>query len=325
MRVDAVMDVVVVGCRIESDAVRSFELRPADRSVELPAAEAGSHIDVHLPGGLVRQYSLTNPGETRRYVIAVLRDANSRGGSRALHETIRVGERLVISSPRNHFALADEPSVSVLVAGGIGITPLYAMAQRLTELRRDWTLYYCAHSARVAAYVEELDVLAQTAPCGRVSYVFDDASGAKRLDMDEMVRRHGEAAHYYSCGSAPFIASFQEATSRLPRSHVHVEHFSSAAPVGVQEDGAPFDVHLARANKVFRIPRNRSILDVLQEAGVPVLSSCREGICGSCETGVLAGLPQHLDHILTAGERAANKTMMVCVSRCKGAALTLDL
>lgn len=315
----------VRGIRIEADGVRSFELCPATGS--LPPATPGAHIDVHLPNELVRQYSLIAGSDSTRYVIGVNRDANSRGGSRCLHEQLQVGAQLTISVPRNHFALHENAAHSVLIAGGIGITPLYAMAARLTELGRAWTLYYCVRTRQRAAFLDALEALARQGN-GRLQLICDQEPGQAALDLAEVVARHdGADTHFYCCGPAPMIAAYEQACAALPAERVHLEYFS-AAPQATGADAAAehgFRVRLARSGQSVEIPPGRSILEVLLERGMPIFNSCREGMCGSCETAVLDGQPEHRDRVLSAAERAAGNTMMICVSRCRGEELTLDL
>lgn len=313
--------------RIEADGVRSFELCPVDGT--LPDVAPGAHIDVHLPNGLVRQYSLTAGSNASRYVLGVNRDAHSRGGSRYMHEQVRPGDRLDIGTPRNHFALDAEAAHSVLIAGGIGITPLYAMATRLSEAGRAWTLYYCVRARERAAFLEPLMALAERSPNGRLHLVCDQAPGQASLDLAQVVAQHaGQETHFYCCGPAPMIAAYERACADLPPACVHLEYFSVPA-VAPGDGDAPantaFRVRLARSGQSFDVPPDQSILEVLLAQGVPVFNSCREGMCGSCETPVLAGQPEHRDRVLSPDERAAGNTMMICVSRCRGEELTLDL
>lgn len=322
------VSVQVRSIRIEADGVRSFELRP-DKGTSLPAAQAGSHIDVHIPGGLVRQYSITNPGEHQCYVIGVNLDAKSRGGSQHMHEKLQVGDRLQISAPRNHFQLNEQASLSVLIAGGIGITPLLAMVRRLLSLDLAFVLYYCARSRDRAAFVDELGGLVRDVPKARLETVFDDEAGVASLDLSAVIERH-PGAHFYCCGPAPLLDAFVSASSVIDPEHVHVEYFAGASaasgtPAGQDATSSAFKVRLARSNIEVEVLPHVSILDALANRGVSVLNSCREGICGSCETAVLEGTPDHRDRVLSPSERAANNTMMVCVSRCHGASLLLDL
>ena len=312
--------------RVEADGVRSFELCPVAGS--LPPATPGAHIDIHLPNGLVRQYSLIAGSDGTRYLIGVNRDANGRGGSRHMHEQLQVGAQLNISAPRNHFALHENAAHSVLIAGGIGITPLYAMAARLTELGRAWTLDYCVRTRQRAAFLDALEALARQGN-GRLQLTCDQEPGQASLDLAEVVARHdGAGTHFYCCGPAPMIVAYEQACAGLPPEQVHLEYFS-AVPLAADGAGAAADsafrVRLARSGQSVEIPPGRSILEVLLARGMPIFNSCREGMCGSCETVVLAGQPEHRDRVLSAAERAAGNTMMICVSRCRGEELTLDL
>lgn len=327
MNEDGTRQVLVRGIRIEAEQIRSFELCPVT-GASLPAATAGAHIDVHLPNGLVRQYSLLNPGASDSYLIGVNRDPASRGGSSYLHEAVKVGDVLSISLPRNNFPLREGVAHSVLIAGGIGITPIFSMVQRLNQLGRPWTLYYCTRTEARAAFLHELKVLAAAAQGGHLHAIFDQVPGNQMLNLAELVQRseaeHAAGAHFYCCGPGMLLQGFEQATAAIPAERVHVEYFG--APVMAAGALAKtFSVTLARSGQTFQIPADKSILEVLLSNGVSVLSSCREGVCGSCETAVLAGEPEHRDAVLSAAERAGNRTMMLCVSRCKGASLTLDL
>ncbi|ABR89977.1 oxidoreductase/oxygenase, vanB family [Janthinobacterium sp. Marseille] len=313
--------------RIEAEQIRSFELCPL-AGERLPAAAAGAHIDVHLPNGLVRQYSLLHPGESKAYMIGVNRDPVSRGGSSYLHEAVKPGDVLTISVPRNNFPLHEEAAHSVLIAGGIGITPIFSMVQRLNQIGRAWTLYYCTRTEERAAFLDELKTLAATTETGNLHTVFDQVPGNQMLNLAELVQHseaeHAGAAHFYCCGPGMLLQGFQQATATVAAERVHVEYFSAPA-VASNVAAKTFSVTLARSGQTFQIPADQSILEVLLSKGVSVLSSCREGVCGSCETAVLAGEPEHRDAVLSAAERADNRTMMLCVSRCKGTSLTLDL
>jgi len=307
----------------------------------LPAFTAGSHIDLEVPAVgtspmLLRQYSLSNSqAERHRYVVGVGRDANSRGGSVALHDHLRVGDTLRISAPRNNFPLAEAALHSVLVAGGIGITPILAMVRRLTWLGKSWTLYYCVRTPSRAAFIDELLALT-TAPnaAGRVVTVFDGMPGVDRLDIAAVVQDAPAGSHFYCCGPVPMMKAFEAATSTTiaacDDAHVHVEWFSAPAAVPAAAldhaaaDGS-FTVQLKRKGKSFIIPADKTILEVLLGAGVDVDYSCREGLCGTCETRVLAGVPDHRDPILAGKKDPPLNKIMVCVSRCAEPELVLDL
>jgi ferredoxin-NADP reductase len=292
-----------------------FELEPADRRPFAPFT-AGAHIDVTTPAGPVRQYSLCgNPSDARRYAIAVKREAEGRGGSISMHGALEEGEPLAFSGPRNLFKLAPAGE-SLLIAGGIGITPIYAMAQALAAAGRPWELHYCARSAEHAAFRSELEVLAQ----GRMSTYFSEAP---LLDAGALLREVRPETHVYCCGPAPLMQAVKQAAAHWPAERVHFEYF--AAPAIAWPPNQPFEVELARSGAVLQVPRDRSILQVLRADGVDVHSACEEGVCGTCETRVLAGEPEHRDMLLTDAEKAAGRTMMVCVSRSRSPRLVLDL
>ena len=323
------LSVRVQAVRAEALDVLSFELC-AEGGGLLPAFTAGSHIDVAIPtaaGPLLRQYSLCNdPEERQRYVIGVGRDVASRGGSVALHDGVRAGALLRIGMPRNNFALDEAAPLSVLVAGGIGITPMLAMARRLARLGRPWTLYHCVRSPCRAAFAEELQALAPPGGQGRVVTVVDGLPGAARLDLAALVREAPQGAHFYCCGPVPMLEAFGRATQGLPDARVHVEWFSAPAPAAAAEVPAgSFSVQLKRRNRRFEIPADKTILEVLLDGGIDVDHSCREGLCGTCETRVLAGTPDHRDPILAGRTNPPQDRMLVCVSRCTGPALVLDL
>lgn len=316
-------EVEVRGIRQEAETVRSYELWPVAGD-DLPHFDPGAHIDIHVLPDLIRQYSLTNPHEQHRYVIGVHRDPGGRGGSMRMHDFVTVGSRLTISAPRNHFPLNEAASHSVFVAGGIGVTPLLAMARRMEALGQKWDFYFCARTPEKAPFLREIDELASLSPHGTLHVVFDGVPGAASLDLSEVRGRHGVNADYYCCGPTPLMDAFTATLADLPPERIHIEYFK--APKSDESAAAKaFTVTLARRGKSFVVPPDKTILEVLKENGVPVLSSCREGICGTCETAVIQGEPDHRDHVLSPEERASNRTTMICISRCMGEALTLDL
>ena len=292
-----------------------FELEPADRRPFAPFGP-GAHIDVTTPGGPVRQYSLCgDPSNPRRYAIAVKLEGEGRGGSRSMHRALDEGEALAFSGPRNLFPLAPEGE-SLLIAGGIGITPIYAMAQALAAAGRPWELHYCARSAEHAAFASELEGLAG----GRLSTYFSETP---LLDARALLREVRPATDVYCCGPAPLMQAVKEAAAHWPAERVHFEFF--AAPAIAWPPDQPFEVELARQGTVLQVPRDRTILQALRVHGVDVNSACEEGVCGTCETRVLAGMPEHRDMLLSEAEKAAGRTMMVCVSRSRSPRLVLDL
>ena len=298
----------------EAPGILSYELRALDGG-ELPAFTAGAHVDLSLPGGLVRSYSLINPqSERHRYVIAVQKDRASRGGSKWVHDSVRPGDVLTLDGPRNNFSLNEAAPHSIFIAGGIGITPILSMTERLSSLGRPWELVYCARTRAAAAFVERLK--------GAVRFNFDEEPGGKVLDIAQVVSAAPADAHLYCCGPNGMLAAFEAATAGLPRERVHVEYFT-AKEAPATEGG--FTVVLAKSRREFTVPPGKTILETLLDAGLDVAYSCREGVCGTCETKVLEGTPDHRDLILTEEEQASGGTMMICCSGSRTARLILDL
>lgn len=303
--------------RLEAAGVVSVELRAQNGAI-LPAFEAGSHIDLHLPNDLVRSYSLFNaPEERHRYVVAVLSDRNSRGGSRFVHEQLRVGSTLKISPPRNNFGLDEHAIHTVLLAGGIGVTPIFCMYNRLLDIGRPVEMIYCARSRKEAAFVDELSASKQ------VRVLFDEEQGGPP-DLRALLEGRPSDTHFYCCGPTAMLGAFEAACRDLGYGHIHIERFKAVVDVASAQAGG-YRAELARSGKTIDVPLGVTLLDALIAAGVDADYSCREGICGACETGVLEGTPEHHDSVLTERERASNKTMMVCVSGCKGDKLVLDI
>lgn len=305
----------------ESAGILSFELRLPNGS-DLPTFTAGAHVDVQLPGGLTRSYSLVNAqSERHRYVIAVNRDAASRGGSRFMHEALKVGAMLAVSVPRNNFPLVEDAPASVFIAGGVGITPILCMLERLTALQRPWVLHYCARTRQSAAFLDRLHEL-RVAQAGEVHLNFDHGSVSNMLNIGSVVDAAPVGAHLYCCGPIPMLEAFEKACGKLPSQQVHVEYFA-AKDLPAAEGG--FVVELARSGKLIPIARGMTILDALLDAGVDASYSCMEGVCAACETKVLAGIPDHKDLVLTKEEQASNRVMMICCSGSKTDRLVLDL
>ncbi|MED7669806.1 oxidoreductase [Pseudomonas moraviensis subsp. stanleyae] len=316
------LNVIVTGKTCEAEGICSFELSAAD-GTELPPFEAGAHIDVHLAGGLVRQYSLCNdPRERQRYLISVLKDPQSRGGSQAMHEQILTGQKLMISAPRNLFALELTASRHLLFAGGIGITPMLAMAYTLAQQDVPFELHYCFRSSERAAF---LPLLAQAPFAGRVILHDDSGAPSQKLDAAALLASPEAGSHLYVCGPSGFMNHVIDTAQHAgwPAHRVHREFFA-AAPIDHSADAA-FEVELARSGQIFQIPADRTVFEVLDEAGVAIASSCEQGICGSCVTRVLSGIPEHRDQFLSAAEQAANDQFTPCCSRARTPRLVLDL
>ncbi|WP_106305688.1 PDR/VanB family oxidoreductase [Paraburkholderia sp. BL18I3N2] len=316
---DSTMTVRVARRNIEADGIVSFELASPD-GCDLPAFDAGSHVDVHLPTGHVRQYSICSaPHQRSRYQIAVLREAQSRGGSAGMHDAVKEGDELRVSMPRNHFALAPDAVKHLLVAGGIGLTPLLCMAQHLDHACEEFELHYCARSRSRAAFLERL----ANAPWSeRVKYHFDDE---QRLHLDALLNEVIPETHLYVCGPQGFMTAVLDAAraNGWPESRLHYEFFSGTA-VDTSSDGA-FEVCLARTGKTVTIPADRTVTQTLADAGVEVPVSCEQGICGTCVTRVLDGEPEHRDLFLSPEEQSRNDQFLPCCSRSKSRRLVLDL
>lgn len=315
---DKEIPVRVTQMRYEANTILSIEVTPLDGST-LPRFEAGAHIDLILADGLRRSYSLYRPyGAGKSYAVAVHLDPNSKGGSAYIHQTLRVGDKLKISMPKNHFPLNETAAKSVFIAGGIGITPMVCMIARLAELGRPWELHYGARSRSAAAFLPEIEALAGT---GKVVTHFDDEAGGALMDLAAIFAASPQA-HFYCCGPEPMLAAYEKAGQAVPRAQVHAEYFS-ATEEAAREGG--YEIVLNRSGKVLDVPAGKTILDVLIEHKVNVPFSCSDGVCGTCETRVLEGRPDHRDAVLSDEERAAGDVIMVCCSGSKSARLVLDL
>lgn len=310
------IDARLTAVRYAAEGVNLYEVSPLSGGL-LPPVAPGAHIGLLLPNGVERQYSVTEAGERpERYVVGVKRDPNSRGGSVYIHDQLKVGARLRLAPPRNNFPLREDAAQTVFIAGGIGITPIWCMIQRLEALGRSWALHYACRVREEAAFLEPLQAL------GRTRLHFDAESGGRVFDMAAAVAAAPADAHLYCCGPTPMLTAFEAATLDRPSGHVHVEYFT---PKYEQNTAGGYVVELARSKREFQIPAGMTILQVLQDAGVDVASSCEQGVCGACETRVLAGVPDHRDVVLSDDERAENKTMFICCSGSKTERLVLDL
>jgi len=288
---------------------------------KLPPYSPGAHIDLHLANGLVRQFSLVAPNsDPDNYVVGVKRDAASRGGSRYIIEEMRVGDEIRISVPRNNFPLVENAEHVVLIAGGIGITPIWCMVQELAARKRPWTLYYACQSRQDMAFLDAL----QTLDPQSVHLHFDDEAGGKFLDLAGAIAAAPQNAHFYCCGPNPMLKAFEAAAASRPHGNIHVEYFTPKEDAASAHMGG-FWVELARSGEEYFIPEGRKVLDVLFEAGVDVDYSCELGICGACETRVISGIPEHHDSVLSEEEQATNTKVMICCCGCKSERLVLDM
>jgi tetrachlorobenzoquinone reductase len=287
----------------------------------LPAYKPGAHVDLHLPNGLLRQFSLVVPNaDPESYVVGVKRDENSRGGSRYIIEEMKVGDRIKISAPRNNFPLVEDAEHVTLFAGGIGITPIWCMVQQLIALQRPWKLYYSCRSPADMAFLEKLKALDPQS----VHLHFDDEADGKFVDLAAAINAAPVNAHFYCCGPNPMLKAFEAAAAGRPRSNVHVEYFTAKEEAKAEELGG-FWVELARSGEEYFIPPGKKVLEVLFDAGVDVDYSCELGICGECVTRVISGEPIHHDAVLSEEEQATNERVMICCCGCKSERLVLDM
>jgi vanillate O-demethylase ferredoxin subunit len=317
------MRVRVTRKAIEAEGICSFELASLD-GAPLPAFSAGSHVDVTLPGGLTRQYSLCNDSaQTHRYLIGVLREPASRGGSQAMHEQVNEGDTLEISAPKNHFALAHDAQASLLLAGGIGITPILCMAERLAQVGAPFEMHYCTRSAARTAFADRIRA---SAFAGHVAFHHDDGAPGQKLDLAALLATPRPGTHLYVCGPKGFMDAVlgTARASGWPEAQLHFEFFTSDAAAPRDADEA-FDVKLASSGRIVTVPKGVTVLQALDAAGVVVPSSCEQGVCGTCITRVIEGVPDHRDMYLTPEEQAANAEFTPCCSRAKTPLLVLDL
>jgi ferredoxin-NADP reductase len=306
----------VAGKTVVADGVLTLELGAPDGG-RLRDWTPGSHIDLVLPNGMTRQYSLCGDRwDAHTYRVGVLLETDSRGGSRYVHDVLQPGDLIGVGGPRNNFPLV--PSERYLfVAGGIGITPLLPMIHQADLLEADWRLLYGGRRRASMAFLDELERYGE-----RVQVVPQDESGL--LDLDAFLGEPRADVRVYCCGPAPLLAAVESACSGWPPHTLRTERFVAEESAGPVRD-TPFEVELARTGTTVVVPPDVTVLDAVREAGVEILSSCRQGICGTCETTVLAGVPDHRDSLLDDEEREAGDCMYVCVSRASSDRLVLDL
>lgn len=311
----------VTDIQAEARDVILVELRAANAQ-PLPAFEPGAHLEVDVPNGLIRHYSLTNDSRERdRYVIGVGRAFNGRGGSEFLHRSLRCDAQIRTSTPRNNFALDAAAASYLFIAGGIGITPIIAMIRWCIAHERPWRLLYAVRSCQRAAFYETLR------PFGsRVRFHFDDQADGV-FDPGPWLRERRDGEHVYCCGPQALMDGVKACPSGHSETTLHFEYFTP--PVTARPTEAPADrefcVELRRSGKTIAVPADRSILEALEASGVSVPFSCREGMCGTCETPVCEGDVEHRDYVLTQDQRAEGRSMMICVSRARSPLLVLDL
>lgn len=302
----------------ETEDIRIYELVGREGG-PLPPFTAGSHVDVTI-GPFVRQYSLcSDPADADRYAIAVQRARDGRGGSARLHDGVCVGDLVEVSLPRNHFPLIEDARHVVLIAGGIGVTPLLAMAHRLEALGRAYEFHVCTRAAAQTAFVPVLERFTR----GAVRFHHDGGDARRRLDVGALLATVDADAHVYCCGPEGLMRAVEAACGSRRRELVHFERFGATPPYpGVAPGG--FQIVVARSGQRLYVDERRSLLSVLNEAGFDIPSSCETGVCGSCAIRYLAGEPEHRDYLLGDAER--RNTLTPCVSRAAaGACLVLDL
>ncbi len=313
-------DIPVRIVRVETiaDGIVLFEMRPKGGE-ELPPFTPGSHINVRVPNGLLRKYSLcSNPADRDHYLIAVKREHEGRGGSLYLTEQTKVGDEWMISAPDNAFALPKRGDNFIFIAGGIGITPFMAMIHALKDDHsKKFKLYYCARTPEMTAFREEL-----SAPefKGKVVIHYDGGDPAKALDLWPIVEERRNREHLYCCGPRGLMQAVRDVTGHWTPTSIHFEAFSDAD--ARRDDDTPFAVTLASTGEVIDVPVGTTILEAMRARGHDVPSSCESGTCGTCRTKLLAGEADHRDLVLTESER--DSQIMICVSRAKTPELTID-
>lgn len=317
----ALLSVRVKSVSREADGILAYELVPPEAG-QLPPFTAGAHIEVHIRDGLKRQYSLCNaPGERHRYVIAVLKEKAGRGGSEAMHEEVREGAFLTISEPRNHFQLAGSEAKShLLLAGGIGVTPMMAMIEALEARHAQWEMHYCTRSTDTTAFRARLEPLIAA---GKVTLHHDGGDPSRGLDIGPLLADYQVGTHLYYCGPPGFMSAVKASVGAWPSHSVHCEYFT-AAEDNADLVNAPFQIKVKNTGAVLDVPADRTIVDVLREQGFAIDTDCQDGYCGTCITRYLEGEPEHRDTVLSEGERKSY--VMVCCARAKGSSpLVLDL
>ncbi|WP_164701799.1 PDR/VanB family oxidoreductase [Modestobacter sp. KNN46-3] len=305
-----------------AEGVVVLELRDPT-GADLPAWSPGAHIDLLLPGGLTRQYSLCgDPHDRAVWQIGVLREPAGRGGSALVHDQVQEGAEIDVRGPRNHFELVPAARY-VFLAGGIGITPILPMAAAAEEAGATWEFHYGGRTRTSMAFLEALEALeAKTGHGLRVTLHPQDEVGL--IDLDRILGTPQPDTKVYCCGPEPLLAAVEQRCADWPPGSLHVERFAPKEQ-GERVLSGDFDVELTLSGTTLTVPPDKSILQVVEEAGIPVLSSCQEGTCGTCETGVLEGTVDHRDSLLTPEEQAANDTMFICVSRAACPKLVLEL
>jgi phthalate 4,5-dioxygenase reductase subunit len=300
-----------------ADGIHMLEFRDAGGQ-PLPEFSAGAHITIQAPSGLLRKYSLCNaPAERDRYLVAVKREANGRGGSIDLVDHVKAGDQLMVAPPVNDFRLPPRAQEFLFIAGGIGITPIMAMIRQVRTEGKRFRLFYCTRSPETTAFLDEL-----SAPelKDQVTIHYDGGDPARSLDLRPILQERKNREHLYCCGPRPLMETVRRMTDHWSSAAVHFEAFSDAETH--KPTDKPFKVKLARSGAVIEVPMTKTILEALREHGLEVPSSCETGTCGTCRTKLIAGVADHRDLVLAEHERA--DTIMICVSRARTDEITID-
>jgi phthalate 4,5-dioxygenase reductase subunit len=300
-----------------ADGIHILEFRDAGGQ-PLPEFSAGAHIAIQAPNGLLRKYSLCNdPAERNRYLVAIKREANGRGGSCNLIDNTKAGDELMVAPPVNDFGLPPRAQDFLFIAGGIGITPIMAMIREVLRQGKRFRLFYCSRSPETTAFLDEL-----SAPefKDQVTIHYDQGDPARSLDLKPVLAERKNREHLYCCGPRPLMEAVRNMTDHWSSTAVHFEAFSEAETH--KPTDKPFKLRLARSGEVLDVPTTKTILEVLRDRGLEVPSSCETGTCGTCRTKMLAGEADHRDLVLAENERA--DTIMICVSRAKRDEITID-
>ncbi|MCY0966244.1 PDR/VanB family oxidoreductase [Parathalassolituus penaei] len=317
---EELLTVVVRRRDLQAEGVVVLELVDPNGQA-LPVFEAGAHIDLHLGEGMIRQYSLcSNPADVSAYRVGILKDPKSRGGSIAVHESLHEGTELTISAPRNLFPLDADAGRSVLIGGGIGITPMIAMAYALQAAGKAFDLWYCGRSRATCAFVDDLkaSVFAE-----HVHFHFDDEHDGKGVNLDQVFEGADGSTHMYTCGPSGFMEWVMNtaASKGFSDNRIHKEFFQ----VEVETGGEAFEVVAKRSGKTVQVGADQTIVEALAEVGIKVRMSCEQGICGTCLCDVLEGEPEHRDQFLTDDEKEDNDQILLCCSRSRTPRLVLDI
>ncbi|WP_342709852.1 PDR/VanB family oxidoreductase [Bradyrhizobium sp. B124] len=314
---NGLLQVRVADVRTEAERVRSYVLEGTEDG--LPGFSPGAHIDVHLPSGLVRQYSLIGGAEApNSYHIAVLRELNGRGGSIEFHDQIECGSVLQISQPRNNFPLAASARRHVLIAGGIGITPILSMVRALIEQGADWHLHYCIKDATSGAFLE---LLADPSFAPRTTLHLDGGDPSRGMPVERVAEiEKSDGVHIYCCGPSGLMKRVEGAVQNWPKEYVHFESFTAAVTTG---DDKPFEVEIASTGEVIAVAANETILAALRRHGLDPPFLCTQGVCGTCVVDLLEGVADHRDSVLFETEQSTK--IVTCCSRAVTARLKLGL